>query len=498
MEKKQCMVVFGEEGSRIVVDAGTTVLQAQILAGKTPNALCGGKGTCGKCKVKIDGEIVLACQTVVEQDLYVESMDKKTEESQILMTKTGRNVVFAPAKMPEGLKHPLLGAVDIGTTTVVAYLIDGENGKLLGMKSMLNPQRKYGADVVSRCSYALENGKEALSEPIRAAVNTLMAELAESQGMARDHIVRIMIVGNTGMHHLFLELPTEKLVLAPYVPYQKEACVKKASEYGIAIHPQGEVLWLPNIGGFVGADTVGCLVATAMEEQSAMTLMVDIGTNGEMVLGNKDGLMACSTAAGPAFEGARITCGMRGSAGAIDKVWLENNEIRYHVIGETEPTGICGSGLLDAAAALLKTGLLEESGRLEETYYFTEQVFLNQKDIRELQLAKAAIAAGIKILCMRKQIEVTDIDRVLLAGAFGNYLNPDSACAIRLLPEELKEKIIQVGNAAGEGAQIAVMSDKEFEKAKKTAAETCFLELAMDPDFQDVYVDELSFGEEEE
>ena len=510
MNTRKFTVLFEEDGVELQLDEGTSLLQAQILAGKMPDAVCGGKGSCGKCKVVANGREVLACQTKLYADTVLSdpefydkrsskaSVERDKEKAQILMTKIQNKTVFEAEAQFLQMAQPVLAAVDIGTTTVVAYLMDARNGKLLGMNSSLNPQRKYGADVVSRCSYALEQGPEYLSQAIRTCVNALLEDLLASHNRTKEDLMRVVLVGNTGMHHLFLEYPTRQLVLAPYHPYRKEACILPAADCQLDANPDAEIWWLPNIGGFVGADTVGCILATDIPHLEKITLMVDIGTNGEMVLGNKDGLMACSTAAGPAFEGAKITCGMRGSEGAIDKVWVENGQVRYHVLGDVEAKGICGSGLLDAAAALLEAGILEASGHLDETYYFTDQVFLNQKDIRELQLAKAAIAAGIQILCMRKGIEINDIEQILLAGAFGNYLNPDSACAIGLLPPELKDRIHQVGNAAGEGAQLAALSPTMFESAKAYAANTQFMELALDPDFQDVYVDELMFGPEDE
>lgn len=488
-------VTFAEEGKSCTVREGTTVLEAQIAAGLTPDAFCGGNGKCGKCKVTIDGKEALACRTPVRQDLTVHTGRQKAEGSKILVSGSGREIPFAPGPLPGGVSDPLIGAVDVGSTTIAAYLIDGRTGIRLGAESMLNPQRQFGADVVSRLSYALENGKESLSGCVRSAVNRLFWELASRRQRRAEDIVRIVMVGNTCMHHLFLGIPAETLALAPYTPKVTESLRLKAADYGLSVHPDAELLWLPNIGGFVGADTTGCLLAAGLEEEEELTLLVDIGTNGEMVLGNQEGLTACSTAAGPAFEGAKITCGMRGSSGAIDHVYLENGKISFHVIDDTEPAGICGSGLLDAAACLLKAGILDETGRLPEPYYFSERVFLNQKDIRELQLAKAAISAGIRILSRHRGFQVSDIRSVRIAGAFGNYLNPDSACAIGMLPVELKGKIRSIGNAAGEGAQIAARNESEFCRSSVLAKETEFLELALDQNFQEVYVDELEFPE---
>lgn len=495
---RKYQITFVDEQLSFPAEAGTTVLQAQIDAGLTPDAFCGGTGKCGKCKVVIDGKEVLACQTVIDRDMSVYTGRRKTEHAQILTGGSGEKFLFQPGELPGNLEKPLLGAVDVGSTSVVVYLMDGKTGELLGTRSALNPQRQFGADVVNRCSYALENGSDSMSSCIRNTVNTLFRETARECGRVPEEIVRIVMVGNSCMHHLFLGISTKTLALAPYTPAVTDALELKAADYDLHVYPEAQLWWLPNIGGFVGADTVGCLVASDMDTCDEITLLVDIGTNGELVLGNKEGLIACSTAAGPAFEGAKITCGMRGSTGAVDHVSLENGEIKCHVIGDGEASGICGSGLLDGAAVLLKQGKIDETGRMEETCYLTDRVFLNQRDVRELQLAKAAIAAGIQILCQRKGIQIKEIRRVLIAGAFGNYLDPASACAIGMLPPELEDRIVSVGNAAGEGARIAALNCRQFERSRSLAKKTEFVELALDMGFQEVYVDEMGFPEEDD
>ena len=490
-------ITFTREGKTVTVQEGTTLLQAAIDAGLEPNAPCGGAGKCGKCQVKVGGETVLACQTKVEADTTVETMEEKQENAKILEEGLFRAVALEPGKLPEA-ERPLLAAIDLGSTSIVCYLHDANTGEQLGVESALNPQRQYGGDVVQRASYALEQGAWVLSSCVRETIDKLLHDLAEKVGHKGEDIVRLVIVGNTCMHHLFLELPTDTLVLAPYTPKVKDPVTVKAVEVGLRVHPEAELHWLSCIGGFVGADTVGCILAADMDKLEDLTLMVDIGTNGEMVLGNKNGMTATSTAAGPAFEGAKITCGMRGGEGAIDHTWIENGKLGYHVIGGGEPVGICGSGLLDAVACLLELEEIDETGRMEDTYYFTDKVFINQKDVRELQLAKAAIAAGIRLLCRNEGFEIKDIQKLLLAGAFGNYLDPHSACAIGLLPRELEDRIVPVGNAAGAGAQIAVLSADEERRAAEMAASVKFVELANDPAFQDVYVDEMMFGDEED
>lgn len=490
-------VTFSREGKTIPAAEGATVLQAAIDAGLEPNAPCGGKGKCGKCRVRIGGAEVLACQTKVEADITVETEEETRENAKILEEGLFRPTALDPGRLPEA-DDPMLAAIDLGSTSIVCYIHDARTGAQLDVESALNPQRQYGGDVVQRASYAMEHGAEMLSGCVRAAIDGLLGTLAERVGRRREDIVRLVIVGNTCMHHLFLELPTDTLVLAPYTPKVKDPVTVRARDVGLGVHPEAELHWLSCIGGFVGADTVGCILAADMDKREELTLMVDIGTNGEMVLGDKNGMTACSTAAGPAFEGAKITCGMRGGEGAIDHVWIEGGGLGYHVIGGGEPVGICGSGLLDAAACLLELGEIDATGRLEQTYYFTDKVFVNQRDVRELQLAKAAIAAGIRLLCRREGFAVTDIRKLLLAGAFGNYLDPHSACAIGLLPPELEDRIVPVGNAAGAGAQIAVLNTGEERRSAAMAAAVKFVELANDPAFQDVYVDEMFFGDEED
>lgn len=490
-------VCFPESGKSVTVKAGTTVLQAEIAAGMVPDAPCGGQGKCGKCRILLDGEEVLACRTQVEKDCEVRPVLEGKKHAQILNDGLFRSVACEAGSLPEGTEAPVLAAVDLGSTTVVAYLMDGRTGELLSTRSTLNPQRQYGADVVMRCSYVLEHGPEVLSSCIREVIDRLLGEAAAEAGRRKEDIVKIVMAGNACMHHLFLELPVDTLVRAPYVPKVKNTVKKEASGCGIHVCQNAQLIWLPNIGGFVGADTTACMLAAEFDKREELTLMVDIGTNGEMVLGNREGYTVCSTAAGPAFEGAKITCGMRGSDGAIDHVYLENSEVKFHVIGDGKPAGICGSGLLDAVHCLLQTGWIREDGYMKEPWHFSDEVFLCQKDVRELQLAKAAIAAGVQLLCRKRGCRIEEIRTLLLAGAFGNYLDPDSACGIGLLPEVLRDRIVPVGNAAGAGARLAVLSEREFARAEDMASKAGFLELATEPDFMDVYVDEMSYAKED-
>ena len=470
-------VVFLPAGACAVVETGATIMDAMIAAGLAPDAPCGGKGTCGKCRVTVKDQQVLACQTPVKEELTVYTT--QTGTAKILMSGTGVEVTA------DG-KDAYVLAFDIGTTTVVAYLLDGKTGALVAQGSCMNPQSQFGADVISRIDHVLQEGSAEMTGCIRSAMKGLAQEVARSAGVELSQIGTAAIVGNTAMHHLLLDIDPRPLVTPPYMPAEFAA-----QERGIA-------RIAPNIAGFVGGDTVGCMVSTRFDQLEELSLLIDIGTNGEMVLGDKNRRIACSTAAGPAFEGAKISCGMRGAVGAVDHVTLQDGKLSYHVIGDEEPQGLCGSGLLDLVSVLLQLGVIDESGCMDDgEFTLCENVTLTQKDVREVQLAKAAIRAGIELLSEKMGTEVSDIRKVFLAGAFGNYMDPASACKIGMIPPVLQDRIVAIGNAAGEGAKLCALRQAEFEYSKKLASETEFLELASLAQFQDCYVDALEFMEEE-
>lgn len=472
----------------ILAETGENLLQVLRREGLAPDAPCGGRGTCGKCRVWVDGTEQLACKTSVDRDMAVTlPAGEKTE-----ILETGLQL----AQAPDGVDTYAL-AFDVGTTTVVAYLLDGVSGEILARSGSVNPQTKYGADVISRIQYAMEGGASQLSGCIRETLAELTGFVCAAAAIDSREITTVSLVGNTAMHHLLLGIDPKSLTTPPYMPAVSQALEMPAAEF-LPVSPNAVLRVLPNIAGFVGADTVGCMVATRFDRLEELTLMIDIGTNGEMVLGNQDGFLACSTAAGPAFEGAKIQCGMRGAVGAVDHVRLENGEITYSVIGGGAPVGLCGSGLLDLVAALLQREDIDESGRMEEEIIYLpgSQVFLSQKDVREVQLAKAAIRAGVELMCKKRGIQPEDIQKVYLAGAFGNYLNPASACAIGMIPPCLEDRIESIGNAAGEGARLCALRREEFEYSRCLAEKAEFLELASMREFNDCYVDCLLFEEE--
>ena len=420
-------------------------------------------------------------------------------------------------------------AFDIGTTTIVGYLLNIATGEEAAVASMLNPQSQYGADVIERSNYAISEGVDKLSGLVHEALNELIEKAVKKAGISRESVYMISVVGNTCMHHLFAGVSPKALVHAPYNPTISEGLMLNASDVEMQIFPQGKVMLLPNIAGFVGADTIGVLLATEFDTLEELSLVIDIGTNGEMVMGNKDRYIACSTAAGPAFEGAKISCGMRGAKGAIDHVKWEDGKLVCSVIGGGKPVGICGSGLMDIVTFLLETGIMDEMGRMvdedelekDEALACAPQiirlesgmkaflladasesgngqpVYLSQKDIREVQLAKSAMAAGVALMADTLGVEIGDIKKVMIAGAFGNYMAPHSACGIGMIPGELEERIVPIGNAAGEGAKIAALNLEEYKRCQRISENCEFLELATHPDFQDTFVDMMEFPEQE-
>lgn len=484
-------VTFLPSKKKIEVLSPRTVLEAAQMAGISVHAPCGGNGTCGKCKVMVDGQLVSGCKTYIDRDLTAHIMEDTPSHPCIAL-----NPLVQESSFPADCASGYCIAFDIGTTTIVAYLLSGTGG-ILASAGALNPQGSYGADVISRIQYCLNKSSAPLVRCVRQTMEALIQQLCAEQSISHMQIRTICVAGNTAMHHLFLNIDPRPLITPPYSPAEKRP-IEIASSNILSICPNATVRVLPNIAGFVGGDTVGCMIALGFDKLRTPALIIDIGTNGELVMTNGTKMIACSTAAGPAFEGAKISCGMRAAASSIDHVWLENGRINFSVIGNVPPLGICGSALLDAVAVYLEMGAISNCGRIltqTKTLPITESIYLTQNDISELQLAKAAIAAGIDMMLSSLRISVTDIQTVYLAGAFGSYMNPDSACSIGLIPKALRTKIVPVGNAAGIGSQLAALSRDAYRYAEKLSNSTEFLDLAAQEDFQDTYIDNLSFEE---
>lgn len=415
-------------------------------------------------------------------------------------------------------------AFDIGTTTVVGSLVDLKTGRELAVHSALNGQVPYGADVISRINYTVEEaqGLATLQRAIIATLNEIIQKLVAETKINAEEIYQVVVVGNTCMQHLLLGIPPRYLAEAPYSPCFRDSVSTYAKDLGLAVFPRALVQTLPNIAGYVGGDTVGVLLATDLQRKEEPTLMVDIGTNGEIALAWKGRILACSTAAGPAFEGAQIRQGMRAAPGAIEGVRLGPEDVELQVIGNEEPVGICGSGLLDAVAELLRRGLLDSTGRLLQPEQVPAdvsdriknrlipseggvdfvlawgpggkpKVTLTQGDIRQFQLAKGAIYSGITVLLKEMGVTVEELGEVLLAGAFGNYLDKKSAVTVGLLPKISPAKITSVGNAARTGAYLALASKKLLGKAQEIARGTVHVELSGRWDFQETFMEAMMF-----
>jgi uncharacterized 2Fe-2S/4Fe-4S cluster protein (DUF4445 family) len=571
---------------------------------------CGGKGVCGKCRVRIlEGKEILAlpypglrgitldewedgwrlaCKTMLDEELTIEIPDSWNTDANVL-TSGDYEVTLQPSIEKVYLELPkpsvedqvsdtdrlhkalsftgildlsllqslsnileeneyqvtaviqdniLIGieggdttkelyglAIDLGTTTIAGTLIDLNSGDEVGVYTNLNPQKDHGDDVISRISHTIEkeDGLQNLQQMILNELDRMVDFFEQQYDISAKNIYHINAVGNTVMIHLFAGLPVKNIASVPFNPITTNLPDIRAKELGLKVYPNAAVTSLPMIAGYIGADTVACILATDMLEGPGYSLLVDIGTNGEIVLGNQDNLLCCAAAAGPALEGAHIQCGLGGIRGAINKIEISENGISHTTIGNKPAIGICGSGIVDAAAQMLDRGLVESYGRMLSAEEASEklsaelasrvreysgkpsfliasklqgastEIFITQKDIREIQLAKAAIAAGIQILMQEMQIKFADVEKVYLAGGFGNYISHDHAMKIGLLPVECKDKIIPIGNAALTGAKMVMKSAMLKKTAEKIRKAARYIELSTRADFQDIFVDNMEF-----
>lgn len=531
-------VTIQPENLSISVPQGTTLKDALSLAGKFIDYPCGGQTRCGKCKVQIKHGLTdpspaevkllslhelkwgirLACQAKVTQDTVIFILKKsQIDRKKLLSTTLFKKYPLNPyCKKP----HPNYGlALDIGTTSIVGVLIDLTTGKELTIYSELNSQSVYGVDIISRIKHAIENknGQKELQQKVVEVINKIILKLLEETSIKNTDITDVTVVGNTVMQHLLIGLSVKKIATLPFEPATKESINIKAKNLRIAINSEANVYVFPNISGFVGGDTVGVILALDLHNSKEINLAIDIGTNGEIVLGSEKQLLCASTAAGPAFEGANITCGMRATEGAIESVYITNEGVLWQTIGHTKAEGICGSGLIDTIAELLKLGIINETGRLKNkteirklssvlksslreingqpSFLITENkynIFVTQEDIRKLQLAKGAIYSGIQILKMELGLNNNDISQLYIAGTFGNYIDKKNGQIIGLIPEPL-EKVTFVGNSALEGAKLALISQEARKEVEKIVKKLKHIELSARTDFQTEFAQSMSF-----
>ena len=534
---------FMPADKEIFVNKTDNLLNIANHAGVLIDASCGGTKKCGKCKVKIlsgatapltetetsllslfeiENGYRLACCLDIDSDLEV-----YVPASHGGSTRKKRMTI-----LPEGFvadtfecSSPCYGiAFDIGTTTVVGMLWSLANHTLVDTEARTNYQSVYGADVISRIQFCNQDDSNVtlLQQKIISCFNDILEDLLIRNQILPQQIHDVTIVGNTTMSHLVTGVHPRPLALAPFTPVFLEAPNLSAEELGLHVNPSANVYLLPNIAGHVGSDIVGMMLSTSIYKSSGSHIAIDIGTNGEIVAIKNGRLLTCSTAAGPAFEGACIYHGMRAASGAIEKVVITGGEVQIQTIDNSVPVGLCGSGLIDAVAALLDAGVIEPSGRmlpqdeaLEEELPYSlckriitynhlpafvltpsdqaEPVLLTQQDVREVQLAKGAILAGIQTLMKMLDMKEHEIDSILLAGAFGNYIDKSSALRMGLLPDISKEKIVSVGNAAGAGASMALLSSEQRDIASRIAKETEHVELSLNMDFQEFYMYAMTF-----
>lgn len=545
---------------------------------------CGGKGTCGKCRVtivndkngkndKIGTEIirqqVLACQTEYEEGMTIILPDQYSENDMAIVD-TVINPATVSGKMTENAqeacdngKEELAIACDIGTTTVACHLLSLKTGRALVTTAYPNIQRSYGADVISRIEAAKSDKLEEMRAAITGQIQQMINECLSRCGRENGRIRQLVIAGNTVMCHLFTGLSPESIGRAPFMPQEYFGRNYKGGELGFA--NVDNIYIMPAVSGYVGGDITSDMLYIDMYKTTAgiqntgvsksdttgqdilitnelqqnrlehdkqdtgklvqrekEMLILDIGTNGEMVLGKSNDYTCCATAAGPAFEGAEIELGMSAVSGAISRVWIENDQIQVEVIGvdrekgqTATAKGICGSGLIDALYVFLSLGLIDETGRIKthrqvpykyhrylgddeeenDCIFLTDEVYITQDDIRKLQLAKGAVAAGIAVLMQARGLKCDDIGQVFIAGGFGSVLDKHSAAGIGMIPAELVDRTVAIGNAAAGGAMIAAINPNAEKKLDEIAKSMKYIELSSDKNFSDEYIRQMNLGE---
>jgi uncharacterized 2Fe-2S/4Fe-4S cluster protein (DUF4445 family) len=475
---------------RTEAEAGESLLEVLRKNGFDVYSPCGGNGTCGKCKILIKGEgIVTSCIYRVNDSIELLLPDKR--EAKVLVEQHTHTIhlPLLPGPCSDLSVYPHGVAIDIGTTSLVFYLVNLITGSIVETRAILNPQAKYGADVISRIQFTARHheGLKILQEEILNTINQELSHLINFAKITKNEIIKIVVAGNTTMLHLLLGVNPISLALAPFKAIFLDEQILLGEELQLNCFPGAEIKIMPSFSAFIGADIVAGLASIGTSDKYKNFLFMDIGTNGELALVTKDRVWCCATAAGPAFEGANISCGMGAIEGAISSYGKEG----FAVIGNEIPVGICGSGLIDIVAWLVENKIINSDGLLENDFIVvpaTESgtglaISLTQTDIREVQLAKSAIAAGINLLLKKSGLTFNQIDTLFLAGGFGNYINTESAVRIGLISSSLKNKIIPLGNTSGTGALVALRSVQFDFIVNKLISKTKLVDLAGDDDF---------------
>ena len=521
-ESQATLQVFRKQATPRAIDLNPAVTTHHLEM--PPDALKDNGGDWERLRTELARQFNLANLTIDCQALVILQevihQDNRVVTASVWMDREVIGVESGTDERNYGL------AVDIGTTTVAGYLCDLTSGEVVASDSMTNPQVAYGEDVMSRITYAMnhDDGRERMSRDIIKGVNEMAGRVAAQVGIARQAIRDMTVVGNTCMHHIFLNLDPQHAGMPPFIPSIQHSLDIKARDLGLGIAPGAYVHVLPVIAGFVGADCVGVLIAEEPYNQDDIMLVIDIGTNGELVLGNRDRLVSCSCATGPAFEGANIRHGMRAARGAIERIEIDRDtrEVRFKVVGsknwntesgDMQAKGICGSGIVDGVAELLMAGIIDRTGRFKpdletprlrpgnegpefviawaKETSVDQDIVVCQGDVRNMQLAKGAMYTGARF--MMNRLGVDNVDKVILAGAFGSYINAESAAIIGLFPDCALENIRAVGNAAGDGACIALLDTDKRAEANRIARQVEHVELTLESDFNMVFAQAMWF-----
>lgn len=488
------VTIWQNGASKTVSFTGTPLLQTVLTrAGYSVDHPCGGRGICGKCALKLRGNVSapngaeqkagtrLSCQAVLLGDAEVWLADPQVNR----IERSGR-----AAEMGTPMAEGLGAAVDIGTTTLVMELFDLKTGNSLGTAARMNPQRSVAADVMGRIGEAMAGRGELLKSQIQEAIAQMLTQVCGNAGVAERAIHVMVVAGNTTMLYLLTGRNPECL---SHAPFAADTLFGEEGELlGIRVY------YPPCMNAFVGADITCAVLASGMHKSGQTALLCDIGTNGEIALWKDGRLYVTSTAAGPAFEGAGISCGCGSVNGAIDRVWAENGEIRVHTIADAPAVGICGSGLIDAVAAFLETEQIDETGGCEaDRLPLKDGIALLPRDIRTVQLAKAAIAAGIQTLLETAGVSEAEITTLYIAGGFGSHLNVASAAAIGLIPPSLQNRVQVIGNGSLTGAAAILLSREQIAAARRLAAESTHINLGGNPRFNEHYMAQMLFGDED-
>ncbi len=515
--------------SGIPVTEGTILDHARRLGVEIASE-CGGLGICGRCVVRIEkgAEFLtertaqekrhslleaerLACQAKVLEpggDIHVfikdfgdyailsESRSADDVALEPYVTRDGKQVVHDSGEVLGPYEGEIYGlAVDLGTTTLVAQLVDLEDGRTVATRARKNPQISYGNDVISRIGYTMthEGGLKELQSVVAEAINGLLESMEKDAGSVRRYVYDAVIVGNSTMRSIFFGQDVTSLGHIPFEPVSRDPVTASASDLGLEIHPHARVYGGALIGGHAGADALADILASRMYEGRDVVMLIDIGTNGEVALGNADKIMTASCAAGGAYEGATTKCGVGAVAGAIKNVWISDDHVEYATIGGKPPVGICGSGLIDLLAELLRSGKMSKKAKLEREFFVTDGISLSQEDVYQLITAKAGLRLDQDMLIKYYGVTLDDVSKIYLAGAFGNYINPQSAVTIGLLPPAA-EKIVRIGNAALEGAREMLISQRMRRKAEEIAEQVEHIKPnELEPDFPYLVAEKMYF-----